>query len=40
VAAANMAKIRDDMSRLPAGGQFKVSILRAGQIMELAGRVP
>jgi S1-C subfamily serine protease len=38
--AANMAKIRDSMSTLPPGATFKVSILRAGQILELTGKVP
>ena len=36
--SANLAKIRDSMSTLPPGGTFKVSILRAGQILELTGK--
>jgi serine protease Do len=40
MAPANVAKIRDAMSRLPPGGSFKVTILRRGQVLELAGRVP
>ena len=39
-AAANMAQIRDSMNTLPPGGTFKVSILRAGQILELTGKAP
>ena len=38
-AAANLAKIRDAMSTLPAGAPYKVSILRAGQVLELTGKV-
>ena len=38
-AAANLAKIRDTMSQLPAGAPFKVTILRAGQVLELTGKV-
>jgi serine protease Do len=38
--AANMAQIRDSMNTLPPGGTFKVSILRAGQILELTGKAP
>ena len=39
-AAANMVKIRDSMNALPPGGTFKVTILRAGQILELTGKAP
>jgi S1-C subfamily serine protease len=39
-ASANIAKIRDSMNTLPPGGTFKVSILRAGQILELTGKAP
>jgi serine protease Do len=39
-AATNMGKIRDSMNALPPGGTFKVTILRAGQILELTGKVP
>src|SRR5882724_2067856 len=37
---ANIGKIRDHMSRLQSGGPFKVKILRAGQVLELTGKVP
>ena len=37
---ANVARIRDTLARLPAGGSFKVTILRAGQILELTGTAP
>src|SRR5262245_42767855 len=40
MSAANMAKIRDGLSRLPPGGEFKVTILRAGQVLELTGHMP
>jgi S1-C subfamily serine protease len=39
-AAANLAKIRDAMSKLPPGAPFKVSVLRAGQVLELTGKLP
>jgi S1-C subfamily serine protease len=39
-AAGNLAKIRDAMSTLPAGAPYKVSVLRAGQVLELSGKVP
>jgi serine protease Do len=39
-ASANIAKIRDSMNTLPPGGTFKVSVLRAGQILELTGKAP
>ena len=39
-AAANVGKIRDMMNTLPAGSPYKVSILRAGQVLELTGKVP
>ncbi len=38
--AANIAKIRDGMSRLPAGAPVKIVILRAGQVMELTAQRP
>ena len=34
---ANLAKIRDMLGRLPPGTPFKVSVLRAGQVLELTG---
>jgi len=39
MAGANAAKIRDTLSKLPAGAPYKVSILRAGQVLELTGKV-
>ena len=39
-AAPNLVKIRDSMAALPPGGEFKATILRAGQILELTGKVP
>jgi S1-C subfamily serine protease len=39
-AAVNAGKIRDAMNKLPAGSPYKVSILRAGQVLELTGKVP
>jgi S1-C subfamily serine protease len=35
---ANAGKIRDALSRLAAGAPFKVTILRAGDVLELTGR--
>ena len=32
--------IRETMSRLPSGDQFNVTILRAGQVLELSGKAP
>ena len=37
---ANVTKIRDHMNRLQSGGPFKVTILRAGQVLELTGKAP
>jgi len=39
-AAANIPKIRDAMAKLNPGDPFKVTILRAGQVLELTGKVP
>jgi S1-C subfamily serine protease len=39
-AAANMPKIRDAITRLASGAPYTVSILRAGQVLELKGRAP
>jgi serine protease Do len=36
--AANSAKIRDTIGGLPSGAPFKVSVLRAGQVLELTGK--
>jgi serine protease Do len=38
--APNLVKIRDAMSRTPAGGSFTLTILRAGRVLELTGRLP
>ncbi len=38
--AANLAKIREAMSRLSSGAPFKVTILRAGEVLHLTGRAP
>jgi S1-C subfamily serine protease len=37
--AANLAKIRDQLSAKAAGSPFKVTVLRAGKVIELTGRV-
>jgi S1-C subfamily serine protease len=36
--AANASKIRDALGHLPSGTPFKVTILRAGQVLELTGK--
>jgi S1-C subfamily serine protease len=36
----NVARIRDMIARLPSSAPFKVSILRAGQVLELTGKAP
>jgi serine protease Do len=38
--AANLAKIRDQMSAKTAGSPYKVSVLRAGRVLEMTGRIP
>jgi S1-C subfamily serine protease len=38
--AANAPKIRDAMSQLASGDSFTVRVLRAGEILELTGRMP
>ena len=38
--AANFAKVRDTLRRLPPGSPFKMSVLRAGQLLELTGKLP
>ena len=38
--AANLAKIRDILAGSPSGTSYKVSVLRAGRVLELTGRVP
>ena len=37
--AANLTKIRDQMSAKAAGSSYKVSVLRAGRVLELTGRI-
>ena len=37
---ANIAKVREAMSRLASGAPFTVQILRAGQVVELTGHAP
>jgi serine protease Do len=37
---ANAPKIRDKMNSLPPGAPFHIQILRAGQVLELTGKVP
>jgi S1-C subfamily serine protease len=37
---ANLGKIRDVMAAMPPGSPFKVTILRAGQVLELTGKAP
>jgi S1-C subfamily serine protease len=38
--AANLPKIREGMSRLTSGAPYKVTILRAGQVLDLTGKAP
>jgi len=40
VTGANLPKIRDAMNRLQSGQPFKATVLRAGQVLELAGTAP
>jgi len=40
LAPANASKIREALSRMPSGAPFKVTILRAGQVLELTGKAP
>jgi serine protease Do len=37
--AANLLKIRETLARAPSGASFTVTILRAGRVLELKGRV-
>jgi serine protease Do len=37
--AANMARIRDQLSAKVAGSPYKVTVLRAGRVLELTGRM-
>jgi len=38
--AANLGKVRDLLASRPSGSPFKVTIFRAGKVVELAGRAP
>ena len=38
--AANLGKVRDLLASRTSGSPFKVTIFRAGKVVELAGRVP
>ena len=38
--AANLPKIRDMLSAKASGSLFKATVLRAGKVLELTGRVP
>jgi S1-C subfamily serine protease len=40
MAPKNLAKIRDTIAGLSPGASYKVSILRAGQVLELIGKAP
>jgi serine protease Do len=40
MASANLAKIRDMLAGLPSGALYKLSILRAGDVLELTGKSP
>ena len=37
---ANTGKIREELSKLHSGDSFQVTVLRAGRIMQLTGKVP
>jgi serine protease Do len=36
----NMSKIRDQLAGMKSGEEIKASILRAGRVIELTGKVP
>jgi S1-C subfamily serine protease len=38
--AANLAKVRDQLSGMPSGSPVKLTILRAGQVLDLTGKLP
>ena len=40
VDTANIPRIRDHMNRLQSGNAYKITILRAGQVLELSGKAP
>jgi S1-C subfamily serine protease len=37
---ANLQKIRDGLTSKPTGSPYKVTVLRAGKVIELTGRTP
>jgi S1-C subfamily serine protease len=37
--AANLSKIREQLASKSPGSPFKVTVLRAGQVLDLTGRV-
>jgi S1-C subfamily serine protease len=37
--AANLTKIRDLLSSKPVGSPYKVTVLRAGKVLELPGKI-
>jgi len=40
MSAANMPRVREALNRLAPGDPFKVTVLRAGEVIELTGRTP
>jgi serine protease Do len=40
VSTANLMKIRDHLSTMPTGRSYKVTILRAGRVLEATGKIP
>jgi hypothetical protein len=40
VAAANLSKVREAMGRLTPGAPRKVTLQRAGEVLELTGKAP
>ncbi|HXJ83214.1 MAG TPA: trypsin-like peptidase domain-containing protein [Candidatus Methylomirabilis sp.] len=40
MAMANVPKIRDHMATTASGAPFKVTVLRAGQVLDLTGKIP
>jgi hypothetical protein len=38
--AANLARIRDLLGAAKPGAEFKGTVLRAGRVLEMSGRVP
>jgi S1-C subfamily serine protease len=37
---ANLQKIRDILTTKPSGSPYKVTVLRAGKVIDLTGRTP